>query len=169
MLENLFQKIFPKYISTHNIDVLEDEKIIVYAKSNRKSAICPCCGETSKNIHSKYVRTLTDLKFSKFPVTINLEVHKFFCHNLECEKNIFVEDTKDFCEVKSRSTKRYDEMVLPLAMNQSSNSLSKILRKEGYKCSCVGTLINRIRHSQSEKLEVSDAIGIDDWASKKRT
>ncbi len=54
-------------------------------------ARCPLCGKRSKRVHSRYQRTLADLPWAEYAVTIRLSVRRLFCDNARCERRIFAE------------------------------------------------------------------------------
>ena len=38
--------------------VWETERVVIEVSSTRSTAACPCCGQLSERIHSRYVRTM---------------------------------------------------------------------------------------------------------------
>jgi len=55
------------------------------------AAPCPCCGTISKQIQSRYTRTLRDLPASGRPVHLVIHVRRFFCQENTCVRKIFAE------------------------------------------------------------------------------
>ncbi|MCI7177058.1 MAG: transposase family protein [Candidatus Cryptobacteroides sp.] len=66
----------------------------VYARCNLPYGVCPYCGHVSRSVHSRYHRNIADLSILGHPVIITFEARKFFCHNPDCRKKTFAEQTK---------------------------------------------------------------------------
>jgi len=49
------------------------------------------CGRRSKRVHSRYGRTLADLPWGEYAVTIRLNIRRLFCDNAQCERRLFAE------------------------------------------------------------------------------
>jgi len=52
---------------------------------------CPVCSKPTHRIHSRYERTLADLPWADYSITLQLRVRKFFCINTLCKRRIFTE------------------------------------------------------------------------------
>jgi transposase len=63
--------------------------VLVTARSRAADAACHRCGLSSARVNSRYRRRLHDLAAGGRPVTIDLEVRRFFCGNPECELQTF--------------------------------------------------------------------------------
>lgn len=60
------------------------DSILLSARLSKKSARCPCCGKSSKTVHSKYKRYLKDLPVTGRRVCIVVGMRKFKCNNSRC-------------------------------------------------------------------------------------
>ena len=69
---------------------IDGEELFIHVSSLRDTAICPYCGQTSGQIHSRRVRILKDLPMQGKKVKILLEQKKYFCKNRECTNKTFV-------------------------------------------------------------------------------
>jgi transposase len=58
--------------------------ITLFASSTQTEARCPACDVPARHIHSRYIRTLTDLPWSGYRVMWRLGVRKRFCRNAIC-------------------------------------------------------------------------------------
>ena len=58
-----------------------NDTLFITAERINKSAIWPCCGKKSTNIHSRYTRTIKDLPIQENKVILNIVTKVFFCKN----------------------------------------------------------------------------------------
>ena len=77
-------------LETWNLDAVRST-ITLSLQARRITACCPLCGKRSKRVHSRYERTLAELPWGAYAVTIRLRVRRPFCHNVRCERCIFTE------------------------------------------------------------------------------
>jgi RNA polymerase sigma factor (sigma-70 family) len=68
-----------------------DEKITVIVRSAVQEKACPLCGRYSRRVHSRYVRTITDLPWAGKKVELHLFARRFFCEASLCRRRIFAE------------------------------------------------------------------------------
>lgn len=72
--------------------VSEDEDaIIVAAHAASPSGRCPRCGTASSRVHSRYIRTVTDLPCCGRRVELRLTARRFVCTASDCLQKIFAE------------------------------------------------------------------------------
>src|SRR5260370_2041993 len=67
------------------------DHITVAATARAPTAACPLCQHLSRRVHSTYGRTIRDLPWSATPVTLCVQVRRFFCTNRTCARKIFCE------------------------------------------------------------------------------
>src|SRR6201987_3163536 len=67
-------------LETWNLDPAHSA-ITLTLQTRGNTACCPLCGRRSKRIHSRYERTLADLPWGAYAVTIRLRVRRLFCRN----------------------------------------------------------------------------------------
>src|ERR1044071_9237568 len=77
-------------LETWNLDPVHSA-ITLTLRARRITARCPLCGKRSKRVHSRYERTLADLPWGAYAVTVRLRVRRLFCRNARCERRIFAE------------------------------------------------------------------------------
>ena len=75
-------------LETWNLDP-GHSAITLTLQARQVTARCPLCGKRSKRVHSRYERTLADLPWGAYAVTIRLRVRRLFCRNSRCERCIF--------------------------------------------------------------------------------
>ncbi|MFD5164394.1 transposase family protein [Streptomyces hawaiiensis] len=61
------------------------------ARASAEQAACHACGTTSRRVHSRYVRRLTDTAVAGRPVMIELQVRRFRCRERACRQATFAE------------------------------------------------------------------------------
>lgn len=107
-----------KKLKNTSYEYIEDILSINLERIN-KSAICPCCGKKSTNIHSRYGRTIKDLPIQEYKVVLNIETKIFFCKNKKCNTNTFSEKF-DFIENHARMTTRIKTRIVDDAKGMSA-------------------------------------------------
>jgi len=71
--------------------VANRHRVSIYLSSSPSCASCPVCGCHSRRVHSRYERTVADLPCHGVPVALYVDVRRFFCDDLRCERVIFAE------------------------------------------------------------------------------
>src|SRR5262247_370285 len=66
-------------------------QITLRVQSTQTRAPCPLCATPAWRIHSDYARTLADLPWAQYRVSLQLRVRKWFCGNRACQRRIFTE------------------------------------------------------------------------------
>jgi len=82
--------------------IVTDQTMTLVALTARKRAQCPLCHRWSKQVHSRYGRTIRDLPWAGRPVVIHVQVRRFFCRNARCLRRIFAERIPDLVDVRGR-------------------------------------------------------------------
>lgn len=103
-----------------------DDTILINIESTSKTAICPCCGKRSSNVHSRYVRTIKDLPIQEYKVILKIKSKVFFCKNKNCEINTFSEQF-DFIENHSRMTTRLKDRIINDTKGMSARASKEII------------------------------------------
>ena len=139
---------------------------LLYARCNLSYGECPYCGIASNRIHSRYMRTITDLSILGVPSIIIFEARKFFCDNPACHRKTFAEQPGDEIFRYRRRTRRCEMVVTRHGLNTSSETAKKLLSAIGIGVSGDTVLRDLHRMSIPTHPEVQK-IGVDDWAFKK--
>ncbi|MPL94412.1 hypothetical protein SDC9_40565 [bioreactor metagenome] len=113
-----------------------DDSIILFARLRAKFARCPCCGKSSRRVHSNYRRHLKVLPSTGCRVHIVLCVRKFRCYNEKCKQSIFAEQHLSLTQKYSRRTSRTDEYLKKLLVEVSSQKGEYITHISSVKQSC---------------------------------
>lgn len=67
------------------------DELVIRARTRTEQSTCWNCGEPSWRVHSRYGRRLQDGAVAGRPLTVVLQVKRFFCDNEVCDKTTFVE------------------------------------------------------------------------------
>ena len=130
------------------------------------SGNCPLCGQRSTAVHSKYWRHLKDLPWGDWPVELCLEVHKFFCKNPDCPRQIFTERLPAVTRPYGRQTTRLAQTVTRVGLAVGGRMGRRLSQVLGFPSSLEVVLagIRRLAVPSNPRVEV---LGIDDWAMRK--
>src|SRR5438105_8225451 len=83
--------------------------LIVQVVSTQTACCCPLCGQASDHLHSHYRRVVADVPCGNRPVTLHLDVRKFFCRTSSCPRKIFTERLAELVQPSARLTNRLRE------------------------------------------------------------
>jgi transposase len=142
--------------------------ITLTLRARRITARCPLCDRRSKRVHSRYERTLADLPWGAYAVTVRLRVRRLFCRNARCERRIFAERLPAIALPWARRTQRLDARLTALGLALGGNAGVRLGAKLGLIASR-NTLLRRVRQAPMPSAAVPSALGVDDWALRKRT
>jgi len=78
-------------------DISVANEIRLTVRTTFPTACCSSCGTTSERVQSRYMRTLHDLPASGRPVTLLVQVRRFFCPQSSCPRKIFAEPLPELC------------------------------------------------------------------------
>ena len=106
---------------------LKNDKIILLAKSSKKSVCCPYCGCISDKVHSEYQREIQDIPMQDKQTILLLNTRKMFCLNKDCAHKTFSERF-DFISSNGKKTKRYNGSVVKTKKLSFYNELTCMFR-----------------------------------------
>src|SRR3954463_9670308 len=141
--------------------------ITLTLQARQITARCPLCGKRSKRVHSRYERTLADLPWGAYAVTIRLRVRRLFCRNSSCERRIFAERLPELALPWARRTRRLDVRLTALGLALGGSAGVRLGAKLGLVASR-NTLLRRVRQASIPSAVTPSALGVDDWALRKR-
>lgn len=136
-----------------------------HVKPKTLQASCPLCGVASITVHSHYERTVLDIPMVGHPLRLRLQVRKFFCSNLECQRKVFCERLPEVVKAYGRKTLRFYFILQNLTLQMAAETCSRAVNLLGLYC-CPDTLLTYARQYQP-KLPSGVNIGMDDWAKRK--
>jgi transposase len=141
--------------------------ITLILRARRITACCPLCGRRSRRVHSRYERTLADLPWGTHVVTVRLRVRRLFCRNSRCERRIFTERLPELALPWARRTRRLDARLTALGLALGGSAGVRLGAKLGLVTSR-NTLLRRVCQASIPSAVTPSALGVDDWALRKR-
>lgn len=128
---------------------------------------CPLCGRRAKRIHSWYTRTLADLPWGEHAVAIQLRVRRLFCDNARCKRRIFTERLPGVAAPWARKTARLSERLTAMGLALGGAAGARLGRSTGLATSR-NILLRLVRRAPVPPADTPTALGVDDWALRKR-
>ena len=141
--------------------------ITINLHARQATARCLLCGKRSKRVHSRYGRTLADLPWGEYAVTIRLSVRRLFCDNARCERRLFAERLPGVATPWARKTTRLTGRLTAVGLALGGAAGMRLGRKLGLTASR-NTLLRLIRRAPVPDVATPSALGVDDWALRKR-
>lgn len=140
--------------------------------SIQKYAPCPSCNLLSSNLHSNYVRSVTDLPWHNVAVKLELHVRKFRCRNQLCSQKIFCERLPRVVDVYARQTTRLRTLLTWLAFALGGEAGARTAGQLQLQISgdtLLWMIRRKITQSAIDEIETEQprVIGVDDWAWRK--
>jgi transposase len=145
---------------------LENERMMLYVYATRPEVKCPHCGTESRRVHSRYVRTLSDLPCSRFVVQLVWCVRRFFCDNARCARVTFAEQLPSVAARYARRTARVVTSVRQVGFVVGGQVGHRVLSLFQLPYSRDGVL-RTLRQTPEEEVRAPRVLGIDDWALRK--
>src|SRR5215210_1222708 len=115
---NLLSRLLPDSrirLETWNLDPVRST-ITLTLRARRITACCPLCGRRSKRVHSRYERTLADLPWGAYAVTVQLRVRRLFCDAPCCERRVFAERLPGVAAPWARKTVRLADRLTAVGL-----------------------------------------------------
>jgi len=168
-IEDLIERLLPASpgLRMHHIRVASHELTLVLT-SSRSEACCPLCGQKTSRVHSRYSRTLQDLPWGALQVRLCVQVHRFFCQNAACPRQIFTEPLPEVAERYARRTTRLREALLTIGWALGGEAGARQCGARGMPI-CGATLLSLLRRCGAEDVPTPRVLGVDDWSFQTRT
>ena len=141
--------------------------ITINLRARQVTARCPLCSRRSKRVHSRYERTLADLPWGEYAVTVRLSIRRLFCDDKKCERRLFAERLPDVAVPWARKTTRLAGRLTAVGLAPGGAAGVRLGRKLGLAASR-NTLLRLIRRAPMPGAATPSALGVDDWALRKR-
>jgi len=146
---------------------MDDGVVVLTMTAAQVGALCPDCGQPGLRVHSAYAREPSDLALAGHRVRLHLNVRRFFCSNLACERKTFAERLPGVLKPFARRTNRLAETLCSLGQALGGEAGSRCAERLEIPVSS-DTLLRLVRHSDLPSLSTPTVLGVDDWAWKKR-
>ena len=135
--------------------------------SRSRPAPCPLCSRRARRTHSWYERALADLPWGEHAVAIQLRVRKLFCDNAKCKRRIFTERLPGVAAPWARKTARLSERLTAVGLALGGAAGARLGHGIGLAISR-NTLLRLVRRAPLPPNATPAALGVDDWALRKR-
>lgn len=144
-----------------------DETITLTLRSTQPNVACPSCGNQAEHVHSRYKRTLTDLPSSGQSVRLVVQVRRFFCRTTTCPRKTFAEPLASLARPHAQRTLRLQNTLQRLGLALGGKVGARLSQHLGMAAS-PDSLLRLIRQAPLPIRAPATAIGLDDWAYKRR-
>src|ERR1700730_790645 len=137
---------------------------VITVRPTSGTSLCPGCGASSRRIHSRYQRRLTDLPLAGRQVRLVVVARRFRCDAVLCGRRIFAERFDDGAVAPwARRTARLDLVVRHLGLSLGGSPAAGFARRLMLPVSN-DTLLRVVRRRGCPPFAAPSVIGIDDWA-----
>src|SRR5215208_5687702 len=157
-------ELLPKGLELESLS-LETRHVSICAQSGASRGTCPLCGHGSSRVHSRYVRTVSDLPWHGICVTFKIRARRFFCDEPSCERKIFCERLEEVA-ARARKTSRLEEALLTIALELGGRAGARLALELGI-VAARDTLLRRIKAAPVPEVGKVRVLGVDDFAFKK--
>jgi transposase len=141
--------------------------VLVSARARARASACPLCGTPSSRVHSRYVRTVSDLPCAGRRVGLRLVARRFVCEKPSCRRRIFAERFDDgTVAARCRRTTRLECIVHHLGLALGGRPAAGFAKRLMVPVSN-DTLLRVVRRRTRLPTEIVNVAGIDDWAFRR--
>jgi len=141
-------------------------QIVLLAASTGPTAVCPLCHQVSRRVHSHYQRTIADLPWSATPVSLVVQVRRFFCPNDQCPRRIFCERLHRLADAYRRRTQRVCLAVGAIGLALGGRAGARLAQQLHLTCSRL-TVLRLVAALPVPAVWAVRVLGIDDFAFKR--
>src|SRR5438034_1066899 len=151
--------LLPETVNLSIEQVIVNDAVTVILRSGEFTAACPCCGQGSKRVHSRYRRKPSDLPVSGRPVRLILEIRRFFCDNAWCLRKTFAEQTPSLVRPHAQRTVRLQVTLQQLGLALGGEAGAQLGNRMGLQAS-PDSLLRLVRQAEQARQEPAKIIGI---------
>src|SRR5262245_13163161 len=167
-LHTFLTTLLPPTCSVHLTEVtVEPACVRLQLTTTAPAAACPRCAESSSSVHSRYQRHLMDLPWGPLTVRIRLLVRKFVCRIPTCTRRIFTERVPELVAPYAGKTHRRIAALQAIGVALGGQAGARLAHRLGLPASR-DMLLRLVRRLPLPAVRPLSAIGIDDWAYRKR-
>jgi transposase len=143
-----------------------EREIVVFARAESRTAICPLCGFLSRRIHSRYIRQVADLPSAGREVRLRIVTRRFVCDAPHCRRRVFAERFGEVLPVRSRRTSRLECIVHHRGLALGGRPAASFAKRLMLPVSN-DTLLRVVRRRCRSPIAPLTVVGIDDWAFRR--
>jgi transposase len=164
---DLLHAFLPQVKDLHVDSVSSDNGgVMLTARARGMRADCRACEATSGRVHSRYRRCLREAGCGGRPVTVDLEVRRFFCLNPACDVVTFVEQVPGLTQWNQRRTPLLRGLLEAIALALAGRAGSRLADAFGITVSR-STLIRLIRALPDPEIGQITVLGVDEFAKRR--
>jgi len=152
-------------LHVEHIEVGPDE-VVVAVRARAPTADCPTCRQTSRRVHSRYVRRVTDLPLAGRRVRLHLQIRRFRCRDGCWPRRTFAEPVPTLVARSARHTLPLQDLLRDLGPTLGGRPGARFARRQGVRVSRT-TLLRRVRQLPDPPTPACSALGVDDFALKR--
>lgn len=152
-------------VQVETVGVVENG-MLVTARTKGELASCRSCQAVSGRVHSRYRRQLRDLASAGRPVTVELEVRRFFCVNTACGLETFAEQVPGLTQWHQPRTPVLRGLLESIALALAGRAGSRMAAALGVTVSR-DTLIRLIRALPDPEIGAVTVLGVDEFAKRR--
>jgi transposase len=141
------------------------QRIDIRVASGANRSRCPLCGLLSSRVHSRYLRTVSDLPWHGIYVVLEVRARRFFCDEASCERRIFCERLPEIA-ARARKTDRLEQALLAIALKLGARAGARLALELGI-VAARDALLRRIKGAPLPEIGKVRVLGVDDFAFKK--
>ena len=141
-------------------------QLTLRVQSTQTRVPCPLCATPARRIHSAYGRTLADLPWAQYRVSLQLRVRKWFCRNRACPRRLFTERLPTIAAPWARRTLRLAQRLLALGVAWGGQAGVRLGHAWDVQVSR-NTLLRLLRRQPVPEASTPRVWGVDDWALRK--
>lgn len=128
---------------------------------------CPVCAHPTHRVHSHYKRTLADLPWADYSITLQLQVRKFFCINATCFRRIFTERIATVAAPWARRTQRMAKRLVAVGLALGGAAGERLSQQLDCAVSR-NTILQLVSRLPLPPIVIPQTLGVDDFSFRKR-
>jgi transposase len=157
-------ELLPKGLDLESLSI-ETGRVSISVSSGTSRSLCPLCGRRSSRVHSRYLRTVSDLPWHGISIELEVRARRFFCDEPSCERKIFCERLEEVA-ARARKTSRLEEALLAIALELGGRAGVRLALELGI-LAARDALLRRIKAAPVPEVGKVRVLGVDDFAFKK--
>jgi transposase len=157
-------ELLPKGLDLESLSI-ETGRVSISVSSGTSRSVCPLCGRRSSRVHSRYLRTVSDLPWHGISIELEVRARRFFCDESSCERKIFCERLEEVA-ARARKTSRLEEALLATALELGGRAGARLALELGI-LAARDALLRCIKAAPVPEVGKVRVLGVDDFAFKK--
>ena len=168
LLHDLAARLLPSPLQVETL-TLEDQGLTLDVKVPTPTAPCPTCAQPATRIHSDDRRTLADLPWATLPVSLSLQVRRFFCDTPSCDRQTFTERVPTVAAIREIGTRSArSTMIRPRRAIPAGMVVDRCHASSVWRSSSVRRIVREVRRPRGipiprNKGDMTPGIGSMVW------